>query len=91
MGLFDTLNKLGDAAKVTLLGVATLAWLGATIATAVVRRSILVAGATFIAGGLLVAAMWNSDWIRDRSQHDITGTGAPAAVVIEAPWPSTSS
>ena len=86
--MFDILNGLAEQARLLILSVATVAWLGAVIAIAAVRRSILAAVGIFIVGGLLVAGMWQSDFIRDKSQTDINQTGLQASV-REVSWTTT--
>lgn len=87
--MFESLTGLANDAKLLILTVATVAWLAATLAIGVMRRSVLATAGIFIAGGFLVWGMWNSDWIRDKSGEDITGS--PVVVEVEASWTSTSN
>ena len=88
--MFDILNGLAEQARVLILSIATVVWLGAVIAVAAMRRSILAAAGIFIVGGLLVAGMWQSDFIRDKSQTDINKTGAPVSAEVVT-WTSPTS
>ena len=73
--MFKMLTGLATDARTFVLAVAMVVWLGATLAIAVTRRSILAAAGTFLAGALLVWAMWNADWIRDKGGEDVRNHG----------------
>jgi hypothetical protein len=72
--MFDSLLGLAAQARTLVIAVAVVVWLGATLAMAVKRQSILSAAGVFIAGAFLVWGMSNSDLLRDRAGTDIQGS-----------------
>jgi hypothetical protein len=89
--MFDVFIGLANEAKVLVIAVAGVVWLGATLALGILRRSFLAALGWFVAGAFLMWMMVNSDWVRDRGGDDIQQFGAPAVAEVEASWTSTSS
>jgi len=87
--MWNELTEQAGAARQLVLAVAVVAWLGASLGIAVMRKSILAGIGTFIAGGFLVAGMYQSDLIRTKTETDIVEDGAPVAgttvVSMDAP------
>ena len=80
--MFTMLTDLAGQARTFILAVAVVVWLGATLAVAVTRRSVLIAGATFLAGAFLVWGMSNADWLRDKAGKDLKTLGGHPPVVV---------
>ena len=81
--MFTMLIDLAAQARTFILAVGVVVWLGATLAVAVTRRSVLIASATFFAGAFLMWGMYNSDVLRDKAGIDLkTFGGRPSAVVV---------
>ena len=84
--MFKLLTGLANEARAFLLAVGVVCWLGATLFVAVSRRSVLAAGAVFVAGAFLMWGMYNSDFLRDKAGEDVRNDlrASPPALVIEA-------